>query len=1009
MPISNIESHAGPFSPDGVVTDFPFAFDMFVTDGAPGIAVARIAEDGSSAILDPGLYSVIPGDQGGTIRFATAPAPGDPLFILSTPSFKQQIAFSNQAPYLPEVVTNALDRAAARDIYMNGLLQRAILMPPGETVGNAPVAADRAGKVLGFDDTGELLVGASYSDLLSAASGAREDAGIAREAAQQAVAATISGKPIKTVSGNYSLLDSDLGFHVRVNANADAEVRFDPASYRDGWYAEVEQYGPATIHLKPVAGVTVNSKSGYNNVNLQFGVFTVLKTSAASGIAYGDLTSIYTPPPPPVGNPAVLDDFSGSSSTITARTTTQGSKTWAATAYTGSNNNPITTDGSGRLSGGQGSAANGTFVTIQTDTSNSQWITYTGKISTYTGGSAIGSGLFCPQHLTIAAGGGTAGLSGYAFLRTGAAGVAGSCSLRAFLNGTVNAGGGTAAGGAFSTSDTGLDDDSYCLEWAPSGSDKIVTLYHNGRRLGNQVVATQLSQAAPLTYKHGFRGSIPASSASEFTVGDPNSQLMARLFAPNRVLQREANGSLNLKVRGKLTVQNPGSLQCRIDDASGSQLFDWTTLSNFSTDDQLNFKGNAPTIDTPPSAGIVFRVQRNDIVSSGHAVSPPSPIAKAGEVILWLGQSLEVNPLLATSGGALAAPADYWAIHGLIGTQVGNMSWPTPDTRRQFIPASNTPIATFGATAQNLTSAFPMCNIIGGRGATDATQRAPGSDNYSAVLDGIDHAGGDFGSFIYIGGQYDLQDTAKSTAYTANVKAEVQALMAVTGRPVKGLLVPCTSVWGADDVRFEALNKSIWQACQDNPDLFFLGPYLLDIKHVSGDQYHFENGGYDEEMRRLAYLWNLMRGQSVKDLRGPKLFSVARNNDGQCTVTIDLNGADSVTLLNAAAHGDRRGGLRFSGSSSFATTYNPTGHSIGAVVAGKQAITYSFSDTPFSGGAAFVSGPYGSEPFNYDKLPDVRNDMANLASMLVGQYSGLPSIPIQPFYQAAGLGDYVSG
>jgi len=175
MPISNIESHAGPYYPDGIVTDFPFAFDLVVTEGAPGIQIARIAEDGSSATVDPGLYAVIPDDQGGTVRFAAAPEAGDPLFILATPSFKQLIAFNNQAPYLPEVVTDALDRAAARDIYMNGLLKRAVLMPPGESVGNAPVAADRAGMVLGFDDTGELLVSASYSGLLTAAASAAED------------------------------------------------------------------------------------------------------------------------------------------------------------------------------------------------------------------------------------------------------------------------------------------------------------------------------------------------------------------------------------------------------------------------------------------------------------------------------------------------------------------------------------------------------------------------------------------------------------------------------------------------------------------------------------------------------------------------------------------------------------------------------------------------------------------------------------------------------------------
>ncbi len=169
---------------------------------------------------------MIPGDQGGTVRFAAAPEAGDPLFILATPSFKQLIAFNNQAPYLPEVVTDALDRAAARDIYMNGLLKRAALAPLGETVGPLPKLAERKGSSLGFDDSGEFFVNVSYASLIAAADSAERNRAAAEAAAAQANAAVQGDQPVKEVSGEYYITLADRNFLLNVSDAAGSNVYY---------------------------------------------------------------------------------------------------------------------------------------------------------------------------------------------------------------------------------------------------------------------------------------------------------------------------------------------------------------------------------------------------------------------------------------------------------------------------------------------------------------------------------------------------------------------------------------------------------------------------------------------------------------------------------------------------------------------------------------------------------------------------------------------------------------
>src|SRR4051812_38731937 len=112
MPVTVESAVTGPYAPNGVTVDFPFAFKA---DSASEVIV--LDQDGDE--LSPALYSVtIDSTEGGTVTFSSAPeaADYDALYIRSNPALTQQSDFGNTGPsFNPRSLTRALDRAAIRD------------------------------------------------------------------------------------------------------------------------------------------------------------------------------------------------------------------------------------------------------------------------------------------------------------------------------------------------------------------------------------------------------------------------------------------------------------------------------------------------------------------------------------------------------------------------------------------------------------------------------------------------------------------------------------------------------------------------------------------------------------------------------------------------------------------------------------------------------------------------------------------------------------------------------
>jgi hypothetical protein len=153
MTVESTSTFAGPYYTNGSATAFPFSFKA-LTVGEVSVEIDRV-------VVNPSLYTVELGAQSGTVVFHTAPVLGRTLFVVASPSFRQGISFSNQAPFLPTSHNEANDRSALRDQVLAGGIARSLKVPLGEVIAPLPPVGERLGgnKVIGpHPDTGAIQI-----------------------------------------------------------------------------------------------------------------------------------------------------------------------------------------------------------------------------------------------------------------------------------------------------------------------------------------------------------------------------------------------------------------------------------------------------------------------------------------------------------------------------------------------------------------------------------------------------------------------------------------------------------------------------------------------------------------------------------------------------------------------------------------------------------------------------------------------------------------------------------
>lgn len=161
MTVAATTAFSGPFTPNGSTTAFPFTF---ISASAAEVLVGRLSSSGVFTAL--GGYTVARNSDGtGTVNFSVAPAAGDPIYILSNPSFQQQVSFANQGSWSPKSLNGALDAADIRAIYLKGLIDRTFKVPLGETAPSFLSATARAGYYLAFDLGGNPIADISVAGM----------------------------------------------------------------------------------------------------------------------------------------------------------------------------------------------------------------------------------------------------------------------------------------------------------------------------------------------------------------------------------------------------------------------------------------------------------------------------------------------------------------------------------------------------------------------------------------------------------------------------------------------------------------------------------------------------------------------------------------------------------------------------------------------------------------------------------------------------------------------------
>lgn len=245
MPVSTENSISGPYTPNGVTTDFAFDFKATAANEV-------VALDQNGATISAALYSVeLDEDEGGTLSFSVAPtfAQYAQIFIAGNPALTQPSDFDNAGPsFNPAALTRALDRAAARDLRQQRDIDRGLKVAFGETAPSLPALAERKGKFLGFSSVDGSPVATEGTDttigadLASADDGKGADIPVYRVPSGAAVTRTVKDKLLESVSvGDFgaTLLSTDNSAAIQaaidhVESLGGGELKFPPGVMLSG-------------------------------------------------------------------------------------------------------------------------------------------------------------------------------------------------------------------------------------------------------------------------------------------------------------------------------------------------------------------------------------------------------------------------------------------------------------------------------------------------------------------------------------------------------------------------------------------------------------------------------------------------------------------------------------------------------------------------------------------------------------------------------------------------------
>jgi len=153
LSISSEVRTAGPYTPNGVTTVFPFSFALLEEDDLLVIS----SEDGIETELTSGFSVTLNANQstnpGGSVTFVTAPAVGPQLILSSQVPYTQTLSLSQGGPFSPSVLTGALDRIVILIQQVKDLASRALYLPVSASSGvSTELPIPEAQKLIGWNE-----------------------------------------------------------------------------------------------------------------------------------------------------------------------------------------------------------------------------------------------------------------------------------------------------------------------------------------------------------------------------------------------------------------------------------------------------------------------------------------------------------------------------------------------------------------------------------------------------------------------------------------------------------------------------------------------------------------------------------------------------------------------------------------------------------------------------------------------------------------------------------------
>ena len=159
MTVSSINTK-NSYNGDGSTTSFAYTFPIHTTAELKVIERAANGTETVKALTTH--YAVVDnGSAGGQVNFGTAPASGVTVVLLRDTNLTQETDYVANDPFGAETHEAALDKLTLQIQEAQEELDRSIKLSRTNTMSNTEFtvgSTDRAGKMLGFDNSGELSV-----------------------------------------------------------------------------------------------------------------------------------------------------------------------------------------------------------------------------------------------------------------------------------------------------------------------------------------------------------------------------------------------------------------------------------------------------------------------------------------------------------------------------------------------------------------------------------------------------------------------------------------------------------------------------------------------------------------------------------------------------------------------------------------------------------------------------------------------------------------------------------